>query len=199
MKNSGLQQLAQMYPWPNEKPEVPENLHGWCGAPQQNMFGQIVRPEMSVILELGSWLGLSTRLLLNMAPQVTVICVDHWRGSQEHHANEEFRQKLPTLYETFLVNLWEERKRIIPVRLTTLAALEEIHQCQIIPDLIYIDASHTYRDVYADISTSLRLFPRSVICGDDWSWGEVRLAVMEIAKKQNKSIILSNQQCWWFE
>jgi len=52
MKNSGLQQLAQMYPWPNEKPEVPENLHGWCGAPQQNMFGQIVRcPSEAIALK----------------------------------------------------------------------------------------------------------------------------------------------------
>ena len=139
-----------------------------------------------------------------MAPQATVICVDHWLGSQEHHHNEKFRLKLPTLYETFLVNLWEERDRVIPIRLRTTEALEEIYRFQIVPDLIYIDAGHTYQDVLADVGTSLRLFPASVICGDDWSWEEVRRAVVEIAEEQSKSIALSGQQapgvqCWWFE
>ena len=199
MRTLKIQKLVQKYPWPDQKPEVSGDIHGWCDLSQQKMFEQIVTPETSMILELGTWLGMSTQLLLNMAPQAMVICVDHWLGSREHHENEDFRKKLPTLYETFLVNLWEERKRVIPVRLATLAALDEIHQCQIVPDLIYIDASHAYQDVYADINTSLQLFPTSVICGDDWSWEEVRRAVMEIAEEHNKSIALSNQQCWWFE
>jgi len=199
MKSSEILQLAQKYPWPNRKPEVPEDLHGWCETPHRKMFEQILHPKMSLILELGSWLGKSTRLLLSMAPQAVVICVDHWLGSREHHENEEFSTKLPTLYETFLVNLWEDRNRVIPVRLTTIAALKEIHQCQVIPDLIYIDAGHAYRDVHADINTSLQLFPTSMICGDDWSWEEVRRAVTEIAEEHNKSIALSDQQCWWFE
>ena len=137
--------------------------------------------------------------LLSMAPQAVVICVDHWLGTQEHREDEEWCKKLPTLYETFLVNLWEERKRVIPVRFTTVMALEEIHQRQIVPDLIYIDADHAYQAVYADVTTSLRLFPTSVICGDDWSWDEVRQAVTQIAKEHHKSIALSDQQCWWFE
>ncbi|MCL2624233.1 MAG: class I SAM-dependent methyltransferase [Planctomycetaceae bacterium] len=199
MKTPEITQLAQKYPWPAQKPEVPEDLHGWCDISHRKMFEQILHPKMSVILELGSWLGKSTRLLSSMAPQAVVICIDHWLGSQEHHENEAYCQKLPTLYETFIVNLWEERERVIPVRLTTVAALEEIRQHQIVPDLIYIDAGHAYQDVHADISTSLRLFPMSVICGDDWSWEDVRRAVTEIAGEHNKSIALSDQQCWRYE
>jgi len=197
--NSKTQQLAQHYPWPDQKPEVPEDFHGWCEVSQEKMFEQLVRPDMSVIVELGTWLGKSTRLLLSMAPQATVICVDHWLGSREHREDEELNKRLPTLYETFLVNLWDQRNQVIPVRLTTLEALEEIHQSQIVPDLIYIDAGHAYQDAWTDISTSLRLFPQSVICGDDWSWAGVRQAVQEIAEAHNKSIVLSDQQCWWFE
>jgi len=199
MKGDELRQLARKHPWPERKPEVPEDLHGWCETAHQTMFERVVNPKMSVIVELGAWLGKSTRFLLSLAPQATVICVDHWLGSLEHHENEQWCQKIPTLYETFLVNLWEERDRVIPVRQTTLAAMEEIHRHKIVPDLIYIDAGHTYQEVHADTTASLRLFPASRICGDDWSWQEVRRAVSEIAEQQNQSIALCEQQCWWFE
>ena len=197
--NMKIKQLANQYPWPKQKPNVPEDTHGWCETAQQKMFEELVNPEMSVILELGTWLGKSARVLLSLAPQATVICVDHWIGSRDHNEDEVLRMKLPTLYETFLVNLWNDQGRVIPIRSTTVAAMEKIHQCQIVPDLIYIDAGHDYQDAYADISTSLQLFPKSMICGDDWSWEGVRQAVTELAEKHNKSIALSDQQCWWFE
>lgn len=199
MLNPQIKQLVQAYPWPDQKPEVPGNSHGWCWPVHRKMFERLLNPKTSIILELGTWLGKSTRLLLNMAPQATVICVDHWLGSINHRDNKKLRTMLPTLYETFLVNLWDDRDRVVPLRSTTVAALEEIHRRQIVPDLIYIDAGHEYQDVHADVSMSLRFFPTSVICGDDWNWEGVRQAVTEIAREYEKPFAVSDQRCWWFK
>ena len=152
-----------------------------------------------MVVELGSWLGLSARFFLDIAPNAMVICVDHWQGSLEHHHDEKWRKMLPTLYETFLVNLWSYRDRIIPLKAGTIEGLKLIHSLGIHPDLIYIDASHEYDAVFQDVQTAMALFPKSTICGDDWSWDGVRQAVTENATHFQQTVFTEGGHAWYFQ
>lgn len=170
--NSALSQLSQRYPWPAEKPDVPEDPHGWFGEDNERVLKKYLHDDMHVIVELGSWLGKSTRFLLECCPQAVVIAIDHWTGSHEHRRRQQ--PQLQTLYETFLANCWPQRARLIPLRAHTLTGLMEIAELRIRPDLIYVDASHDYNSVIGDIMVSVALFPKAVIAGDDWNWGRER-------------------------
>jgi hypothetical protein len=64
------------------------------------------------------------------------------------------------------------------------------------PDLIYIDAAHDTESVASDVATALRLFPKSVLVGDDWSWDSVRTGV-ERAFSCSGRVIQSKGVCWY--
>ena len=203
--SNGLETIRQRYPWPNARPDVPESLafdnqpDGWCAAENITMFKRLCNEQTQVVIELGSWLGRSTLHLLAAAPNATVICVDHWQGSTEHHLRPEWKAKLPTLYETFLRHVWEHRHRAIPLRAITLIGLEMVAAASIGVDVIYVDASHDARSVDADIRTTLLLFPQAKVCGDDWTHGSVREGVQTAVATVPERTLQTNRTCWWLE
>lgn len=169
----GLSNLRKMYPWPKVRPEHSEgvvNEDGWAiGWPlPENIIGSNLSGETRLIVELGTWLGNSARFMLKHAPNATIICIDHWRGSPEHNGYKSTLKCLPTLYEDFLSICWEERDRLIPMRETTLAGMWIVSELGLVPDVVYIDAAHDYESVLADIKTADSLFPKATIIGDDY-------------------------------
>jgi len=164
-------------------PDVTPDPQGWCAKMHSPMLGKRLDENTHIVLELGSWLGQSTRLILKTAPNATVICVDHWLGSAEHHDPARgVLHKLPKLYETFLVNQWPWRDRVIPGRMTTILGMNAIAKFHSIePDLVFIDASHDFEAVLADLGTAHELFPKTRLYGNDWGWSSVRAAVEQFA------------------
>lgn len=188
--------LAQLAQWPQQKPLVAKNNDGSMFINHQPL-GAILNKNMRLIFEFGSWLGASTRFILDHAPNAVVIAIDHWKGSEEHFDDPRFSTKLPTLYETFLVNCWEYKNRLIPLRMTTLEGMARVHQLGLEPDLIYVDAAHDYDSVMQDLTMAYAYFPGAILCGDDWRWSApdshenpagilpVRRAVQDFAKQNN--------------
>jgi hypothetical protein len=150
-----------------------------------------------VIVELGAWLGLSTRFLAATAPRATIVSIDHWHGSPEHHQDPALQHLLPTLYESFLVNCWDRRERIIPLRMGTIEGLREIARFKLKPDLIYIDADHSFEAVQDDLATASRLFPTAALVGDDWDWEGVRRAVEKFAERTGRTLDVEGN-AWGF-
>jgi hypothetical protein len=189
---SALDALAAAFPWPATRPalpEVPERNLGWLREGSKDALASALSERTRVVVELGAWLGLSTRFALERAPNATVVSVDHWRGSPEHHDSEEWRQMLPTLYETFLALNWEHRARIVPVRRSTVEGLAAIAEHGVEPDAIYVDAGHEYESVLEDLETGHRLFPKAVLVGDDFDWLGVRQALEEFRSRHGFEII----------
>ncbi|MFN7996964.1 MAG: class I SAM-dependent methyltransferase [Bryobacteraceae bacterium] len=173
-----LDALRARFPWPADRPDVPENLHGWNNSENYRLFDQILARRPRVIVEIGAWCGQSTQYLARRTDGV-VIAIDHWKGSTEHQWVDEWQALLPTLYETFLTNLWDWRDRVIPVRLDSISGMQLLAELGIEPDAIYIDAAHEYEAVKQDIETAQRLFPGALLCGDDFTSYGVAPAVVE--------------------
>lgn len=191
-----------MFKFPNEKPNVKPDNHGWFNAHMAKFIKPFITSDTKVIVELGAWLGSSTRWLCENST-ATIVSVDHWKGSIEHQGRKDVQDKLPTLYDTFIVNCWEYRDRIVPIRSNSTTGLHICKDLNIIPDLIFIDASHEYEDVLKDIQTADELFPKATLMGDDWSWKNRRLngrfTVREAVKdfaKQTKISIYEDGRCW---
>jgi hypothetical protein len=65
-------------------------------------------------------------------------------------------------------------------------------------DLIYIDAAHDTENVTKDI---LAWYPHlkenGFMCGDDWRWPSVQVAVTDCAQRLNKQVGCQGT-FWWF-
>jgi predicted O-methyltransferase YrrM len=190
-----------MLKYPETKPSVPEDLHGWFDDRNKDFLKPLIE-NAKVIVELGAWLGTSTRWFCANSGGI-VYSVDHWKGSIEHQTRKSLQDKLPTLYDTFIVNCWSFKDRIIPIKMTTVPGMHYIADNDIKPDIIFVDASHEYEDVLADLETASKLFPNAVLVGDDWSWKnrlkEKRKTVKEAVKtfcKKYKFKCRHNTRCW---
>jgi SAM-dependent methyltransferase len=193
------------YKFPRVYSAVPKDDHGWFPKWNEELLIPQVKNK-KLVLELGSWLGKSTRMWLKNS-QANVICVDTWEGSIEHTKDrKDVIGKLPTLKDTFLNNQEDWKDRVFPVQMNTVRGLGEVLRYQLFPDFIYIDASHQYEDVYTDLSLAYNYFPSAFICGDDWGWRNrsqgkrrtVQEAVNEFCKN-NKLKVKANKWAWYLE
>jgi len=185
---TSCEMLKRRHPWPAQEPNVPEDWHGWLRTDTHAMLYQHLNGNTRLVVECGSWLGLSTRAILLGAPKATVICCDHWKGSPDHQQNPDWTRRLGTLYETFLRNLWPWRDRVIPIRADSLDALTEICQVGLVPDVIYIDTEHTYAQVSRELAFCTEHWPSSTVVGDDYDWSEVAKAAHEHAEKTGRQL-----------
>lgn len=187
-----LEFLREKYPWPTVCPDVPLNPDGWfCGENRKVL--KDLAPNASIILELGAWLGMSTRMIVDWSgPNTIVITIDHWKGSSEHVG----RPEVATLWETFVRNAWDaHRDRLIPMKTTTQDGMRELYELGVYPDLIYVDASHEADLVAKDLETIMTLFPHAHIVGDDWTWTSVREGVFDVIANA-KRMFLPRTTCY---
>ncbi len=190
-------QMCHALPEPYNSIEVlPFDPHGWFNGAHQ-LTRLMKGKEFETIVEVGCWLGSSTRFL---ADKVTaggkVYAVDTWLGSDE--AAHTQNPRLPYLYQQFLSNVihTELCDKIIPVRMTSVAAAKKL---DVEADLIHLDGAHDYQSVKDDI---LSWFPHlkkgGIMCGDDWQWGSVQQAVVECANILNVTVS-SDANFWYYE
>jgi hypothetical protein len=179
--NAALRALRRRYPWPGKRPDVPEDWHGWLCPETATMLRRHLRAEARIVVETGSWLGMSARHILRHAPRATLVCIDTWKGSPEHLGNPDWSQRLATLYETFCRNLWERRARIVPMRTEALQGLTELHTLGIVPDLVYVDDLHEYGHVLRELTLLDAQWHEVRLVGDDYNQGEVQRAVQTAA------------------
>lgn len=195
---TALQRLTEKHAWPERQPEdaAPGREQGWLGNGTEVMLSRSLSPNTHVVVELGAWLGLSTRFIADHAPAATVISVDHWQGSPEHQSQEHFQKLLPRLYETFQARCWRHRERIVPLRMSTLEGLRTVAESGVKPDFIYVDAEHSYEAVTAELTLARQLFPRAALGGDDYDWSGVRAAVDNFARRHGMIVDRYGERGW---
>jgi hypothetical protein len=187
--------LATKNPWPAVRPDVEPDGESCFGPGNVRLLGRLLRRPMNVILELGSWVGAgSTRFFLEHSDAL-LICNDTWRGDSPDMVQGR-EHKIPILFETFCRNNWHDRDRIVPLRMDTMDGLREVAEGGIIPDLIYVDANHDYDAVMAQLNLIRKLFPSSIVTGDDFEyWPQVWKAVTDFIEKHNIQFI-TDDNCW---
>lgn len=177
---------------------LPFDGHGWfCPPNQEALDAAIHRISPNVVVEVGCWLGSSTRFIAErVKPGAKVYAVDHWLGSVEHQQMPDGISHLPTLYQQFLSNVIHKKLTdvIVPVRMSS---KEAFYNLDVEADLIYIDASHDAQSVYEDIVMwAKKLSPKGEIYGDDYSWPSVREGLYRAAGELNAKVESFGGQAW---
>lgn len=176
---------------------LPFNNHGWYlnGSCIEKLFQN---NKISKVIEVGSWLGLSTRHIASLLPENGLLyAVDTWKGSIETDYLQEF---MPTLYEQFLSNIIHAglTHKVKPIRMDSVRASDFLKSEIGHIDLIYLDAAHDTESVLQDLHAYYPFIEQNncVLCGDDWGWDSVKQAVRIFAKEHNLTIYYDNN--FWF-
>ena len=197
LKQSVLAALGVADPWEGDYQHRDFDPHGWFCRTNGWMLHKLcgpIRPE--IVIEIGSWLGRSTRFLAERCK--LVIAIDHWQGSAEH--KDEQADRLPTLFDQFLSNCEEHKDNILPLRMSSDEAAK-------LPlpkaDLIFIDGDHSEEAVARDIAN---YFPfvseRGVMCGDDYDLRMPRgigvARAVHAFGAPNRLLVGANLPFWWY-
>lgn len=172
----------------------PFDPHGWYF--NGNQIEQIFKTrKIQNVLEVGSWLGASTRHFASLIPpEGKVYAVDHWKGSAEHQPGEaHWCKQVSYLYDQFLSNviLSNLTDRIVPIRMSSQEAANSLQDLSI--DLVYIDGSHDTQSLLADLHAWYpHVKGHGVLCGATWGYYEVQNAVTQFAREKNLTVKASN-------
>jgi hypothetical protein len=133
-----------------------------------------------LIVEVGSWLGASTRWFAETFSgpvhqgeeheHAQIVCIDTWAGQREWEASD-------------------------------LVARERQERA---PDVVFIDGDHSYEGCRADVEASVTAWPRALVIGDDYGIkGDeggrerpVRDAVEDAAEKLGLSVDVGASGIW---
>ncbi len=151
--------------------------------------------------EIGVYQGRFSEILFQAIPNLEMVCVDSWDRIPHHEA----------IYEAAVARLSSYKATLI--RKTSLEAAPQIKDGSL--DFVYIDASHDYSHVIADIETWVpKVKQGGIVAGDDYyvtqqkNEGVIR-AVNEYVDKHGYDLHLTRwdfsikprddrQPNWWF-
>lgn len=125
----------------------------------QKLQHELHRPP--IVVDVGSFAG---RTAIDMADAGAIVhCVDHWQGNPD----DRLGAAPCNAYERFLTNIGSRLNRTIFVhRGDSLSVADE---WDAIVDMVFIDASHDYESVKADIEAwSQFVRPGGFVCGRDY-------------------------------
>ena len=175
---------------------LPFDDHGWFG--NQPQLDAVFRDDIKVVIEIGSWLGKSTRYFAaKVGLQGKVYAIDTWLGSDQEKEHQ-VDPRLKHLYQLFLSNTIQAgfANIIVPFKMKSQEAASALN---VKGDLIYIDGAHDYKSVYEDIlAWKNHLNDGGILCGDDWEWKSVRDAVRAASKKLGRGFH-HERNFWWFD
>lgn len=175
------------------KPLLPD-LRGWNST--HDVFRDLInRTDPATIIEVGTWKGASAIHMADICRSTLrhthIYCVDTWLGAPEFwttladtpERDLHLHHGYPQVYYQFISNVIHggHTRRITPIPNTSVTGAKILQHMGVQAELIYIDGSHEYEDVKADIRAYLPLLkPGGVMFGDDYShFTDVARAVQE--------------------
>lgn len=143
-------------------------IDGWMAEQELEWLAEHAS-KYELIVEIGSYVGRSTRALADNTPGI-VYAVDHWYGPADVSMPPWEREKL---YDKFLANMngLIESGKVIPVRCNSFTV-----ELPIIPEMVFIDGDHQYESIKTDLT---KWHNAPFLCGHDATWHEVRRALEE--------------------
>lgn len=131
-------------------------------------------------LEIGSFEGRSTVWAVEnmMDSGGKIVCIDTWLGGEEHTesimdgAEDRFKHNIKIVTDKF------PDKTVAPMKGTSYKKLAELINNNENFDFIYIDGSHTGKDVIADACMAFGMLRHNgIMVFDDYLWGNQALVL----------------------
>jgi predicted O-methyltransferase YrrM len=170
----------------------------------RDLIENLIRERrVSVLVEIGSFLGGSALRWLRASPDLVVVAVDPWQDgwAGDYLAGLGYpdqRERLNAsdgLFEMFLRNVQPFAGRVVPVRAASPPVLDQLAALGLQPDLVFIDATK----LTGDLATASELWPEAILTGDDWSFGgdnsarPMREIVQRFAERRHLAVVRKSE------
>lgn len=127
------------------------------------------------VLEIGSWEGRSALFFLNYLKQCELVCVDTFKGSDEHQRGITDTGDVSGIEARFDANTAQFRHRLQKIKAESRIALADLGLSQRRFDIVYVDGSHLALDVYTDAVLAWPLIVSGgLMIFDDYEWDMMR-------------------------
>jgi predicted O-methyltransferase YrrM len=185
------------------KNNLDANVQGW--GSDSSVFRYVIeRIQPESIVEVGSWLGASALHMASLT-KAPIVCVDTFLGSNEVLWRENqvvsLNNNFSKIFNQFCANITVNKlnDQIVPLPMTSSSAAELLTKLYVKADLIYIDAGHRYREVYADLQDWWPLANKGLI-GDDYSpeWPGVIQAANQFASENGLDLQTNDSKFFLF-
>lgn len=187
--------------------QFPFDPHGWVDS-SSHLMEILCDVHPKHVVEVGVWMGLTTKYFCDQPSVVDVTCVDHWDAQlidpNSIDMTKQPRNRVNTMYEQFLANCYgyDIWKKVYPVRLTSLEGAKYCSALGLQFDLVWVDADHSTKSTCEDIEAWMPLVaPGGIMCGDDWYFFSepysVRTAVVDSAAKFGLTGHFKGN-IWWY-
>lgn len=174
-------------------------IPGWMDPPDLTWLAESAT-RASLIVEIGSWQGRSTRALADHTTGV-VYAIDPWGGPYIGANNRPLKLKL-AVRPAFEAALRDhiDSGRVVPIQaLSSVAVPQLVAQLGRTVDLVFIDGDHRRASVLQDIALARTLLRvGGILSGHDYNckdWPEVGPAVRE-ALGHEPAVV---KYIWWAE
>jgi polyhydroxybutyrate depolymerase len=154
-----------------------------------------------VFVEIGSWKGRSTSFVgpVCNANGTRLVCVDHWRGSNDMLA-ERYAATLAIedVEQTFRANMRALGIEVEVLRESSAEAAVRFAHGTV--DRVFLDGSHDGQSVAEDLLLwSDRLKPDGVLAGHDYDdkHGELRAAIDAFTRRRSLAVKRGPRSIWW--
>lgn len=169
------------------------SVEGWLTYPEQQFLYENASKVESV-LEVGSYKGKSSTIFCESTAK-KIYCVDNWQAYGDIKGDTQ--EKAEGRYQEFLKNMapYLGNGRVKVLRQSSMDASREFENKSL--DMVFIDASHDYENVLADIMAWLPKV-KKILCGHDYAyyWPGVKQAVNEIF---GEDAIKTADSIWYVE
>jgi hypothetical protein len=184
----------------------------------RDVLGFVGDRPVKLVVEVGSWLGASTRWFAETFSgpihrgedheHAAIVCIDTWGGLSEWESSD-LTARVPDAWEQFAANCWHLRQWITPIRLPSakgLPAIASVLKRQgRAPDLVFIDGDRSYEGCRSDVAACLSLWPEALVIGDGYEIGgegsrgsPVRDAVADVAEELGREVLVGASGIWAF-
>lgn len=153
-----------------------QQIDGWMW--NQDLYWLAIKASVHFdILEIGSFLGRSTRALADNTNGFVTAC-DIWDYDMYKNSNHDLFRLYPNAERIFIDNL---KDHISSGKVTMHKGSLYDKKVPSIFDMIFIDGNHEYEFIKKDIQIAKKVVPRGLICGHDFGteWRDVEKAVRE--------------------
>ncbi len=163
-----------------------------------------------VFFEVGTWKGASASCIIERLKAEDdimlkyFVCIDTWLGAPEFYTwglhddtrggSLRARAGYPTVFHTFTNNmkLLHHDDVVAPFPISSAQAVDVLSYYKVKAHGVYIDGSHEYHAVLADLNAYKPLIvPGGIMWGDDYDW--VKRAVTDFCESQGLSIEVHGQ------
>ena len=130
-------------------------IEGWLTPKEGRCLQELVgKAPGKIIVEIGAWKGRSTAYLLETCQEhdKVLFTVDHFRGSIEHQIPGQLLDTYPE-FKANIAKIPHDPARLHVMKMDSLVAANRFEDRSI--GLIFIDGSHEYVDIKADLAAWL--------------------------------------------